>query len=253
VKPRTKATGHRVLSEAVAEHLQARILDGTLAAGDRLPPERDLAEQLHVNRSSVREALKKLEQLRLVEIQRGSGIRVRRLDEANFELVRRLLFREGRPNLAWIRDLLELREVVLLGLVRLGLERVTEGEAARLVELVDRATAPELADEEFADALMAVQDASARMTRNQVVMLLWNNLRRFVMQVPFEAARRQMALDRKELIPPLRRYAHAVAARDANSAVRATRDLLRKLERTALLAIREFSGGEPGDDPQRSG
>ena len=52
-----------VLPDAVADQIQTKILNGTIRAGDRLPPERELALQLGVNRSSVREALKKLEQL----------------------------------------------------------------------------------------------------------------------------------------------------------------------------------------------
>jgi GntR family transcriptional repressor for pyruvate dehydrogenase complex len=47
----------RLLPEEVAAQIQAKILDGSFAPGDRLPPERTLASQLHVNRSSVREAL----------------------------------------------------------------------------------------------------------------------------------------------------------------------------------------------------
>ena len=77
----------RLLPDAVAEHIQSAILRGELRAGDRLPPERALAERLNVNRSSVREGLKKLEQLRLVEIQQGSGIRVRHPEEGSFDLI----------------------------------------------------------------------------------------------------------------------------------------------------------------------
>jgi GntR family transcriptional repressor for pyruvate dehydrogenase complex len=48
-----------VLRDEVAERIQSKILSGALRPGDRLPPERELAERLRVNRSSVREALKK--------------------------------------------------------------------------------------------------------------------------------------------------------------------------------------------------
>ena len=49
--------------DEVADRLQAEILRGKFRPGDRLPTERELAEQLCVNRSSVREGLKKLQQL----------------------------------------------------------------------------------------------------------------------------------------------------------------------------------------------
>ena len=103
----------RLLPSEVAAQIRAKILDGSFAPGDRLPPERELASQLHVNRSSMREALKKLEELRLVDIQQGSGTRVRATEQASFELVLTMVFPAGPENVHWIRELLELREVLL--------------------------------------------------------------------------------------------------------------------------------------------
>ena len=102
----------RLLPSEVAAQIRAKILDGSFAPGDRLPPERELASQLHVNRSSIREALKKLEELRLVDIQQGSGTRVRATEQASFELVFTMVFPAGPENVHWIRELLELREVL---------------------------------------------------------------------------------------------------------------------------------------------
>ncbi len=48
--------------EQVAEQIEKRILDGELRSGDRLPTERELAEQFHVSRTAVREAMKIVEQ-----------------------------------------------------------------------------------------------------------------------------------------------------------------------------------------------
>ena len=56
----------RRIADTLAETLRERILSGALRPGDRLPPERELALELRVNRGSLREALKKLELLRLV-------------------------------------------------------------------------------------------------------------------------------------------------------------------------------------------
>ena len=67
------------LPESIAAQLRNDILDGTYKAGERLPAERDLASRLGVNRGSVREALKKLEQMGLVVIRRGDGATVRHL------------------------------------------------------------------------------------------------------------------------------------------------------------------------------
>ena len=64
-------------AEGVFEQLRARILSGAYPAGSRIPNERDLAEALRVNRASVREAVKRLEFLELVEVRHGQGTFVR--------------------------------------------------------------------------------------------------------------------------------------------------------------------------------
>jgi GntR family transcriptional repressor for pyruvate dehydrogenase complex len=60
--------------EQIAEMLLKYILQGGVSPGDKLPPERTLAEQLNVTRATLREALKKLEQLKLIVIHQGKGI-----------------------------------------------------------------------------------------------------------------------------------------------------------------------------------
>jgi GntR family transcriptional repressor for pyruvate dehydrogenase complex len=58
--------------EEVLDQLEAAITSGKLSAGDRLPPERDLALQFEVSRTSVREAVRVLEALGLAKVQRGA-------------------------------------------------------------------------------------------------------------------------------------------------------------------------------------
>lgn len=58
---------------AALEHIEARLLAGELGPGDHLPPERQLAAELGVSRSSVREAIRVLEVLGLVRTATGSG------------------------------------------------------------------------------------------------------------------------------------------------------------------------------------
>lgn len=59
--------------EDVVEQIQAAILDGKIAVGERLPAERELCEQLHTSRGTVREALRILEQKGLIEIRLGAS------------------------------------------------------------------------------------------------------------------------------------------------------------------------------------
>ncbi|MQA06192.1 MAG: GntR family transcriptional regulator [Streptosporangiales bacterium] len=67
----------RSVPEIVAERLVAEIESGTLRPGDRLPSEPELARQFHVGRSSLREAIRKLHTLGVLEVVRGRGTYVR--------------------------------------------------------------------------------------------------------------------------------------------------------------------------------
>ena len=60
-------------SDKVIEYVETRILAGKLTAGDRLPAERELAQTLNVSRTAVREGIRLLEVIGIVESRRGSG------------------------------------------------------------------------------------------------------------------------------------------------------------------------------------
>jgi GntR family transcriptional repressor for pyruvate dehydrogenase complex len=65
------------VSSSVVEHLRELVTSGQVGPGDRLPAERELAERLGVGRNSIREALRELQMLGLVEARRGAGTFVR--------------------------------------------------------------------------------------------------------------------------------------------------------------------------------
>jgi len=77
------------LHEEIASIIQKQIMNGTIAPGAKLPPERDLAETFNVNRATVREALRKLENLELLEIRHGDGVYVKNyLESGNLDLIK---------------------------------------------------------------------------------------------------------------------------------------------------------------------
>ena len=78
-----KTIPHKTLAEAAASKLAASILDGSLAPGTQLPPERELMNQLGISRSTLREALKTLEKNYLIESRPNVGWFVLEIDESN--------------------------------------------------------------------------------------------------------------------------------------------------------------------------
>jgi adenylyltransferase/sulfurtransferase len=74
---------HKTLAEAVAGMLTASLLDGSLKPGTQLPPERELIIKFGISRTTLREALKMLEENRLIESRPHVGWFARNVDESN--------------------------------------------------------------------------------------------------------------------------------------------------------------------------
>lgn len=107
-------------STTVVEQIQQLILDERLHPGDSLPTEAVLVDRLEVSRSSVREAIRTLSSLDIVEVRHGRGTIVGRMSMA--PLVNGLLF---RTRLNGGDDLRTLREIVQ---VRIALDHVVADE-----------------------------------------------------------------------------------------------------------------------------
>ena len=68
-----------VTDEAILR-IKEMIIAGELAPGDRLPPEKELSDRLGLSRSSLREAVKALEVIRVLDVRRGDGTYVTSLE-----------------------------------------------------------------------------------------------------------------------------------------------------------------------------
>jgi GntR family transcriptional repressor for pyruvate dehydrogenase complex len=94
------------LSDELAERIRRFIISEDIAAGARLPPERELAERLGASRPTVSQALRSLSLMGLVEIRRGSGVYVVRRPEAMVTASVSLMLDLDQRSLA---DLMQLR------------------------------------------------------------------------------------------------------------------------------------------------
>jgi GntR family transcriptional repressor for pyruvate dehydrogenase complex len=127
------ASARRV--DGVLERLRSLILTGSYPAGARLPNERELAEALGVNRSSVREALRWLEFLELIEVRHGQGSFVRDISGSSALQLIEALLRDRRTVTAdLLRQILEFRRHITAHVVELAARN-------RTPELLDRARA----------------------------------------------------------------------------------------------------------------
>jgi DNA-binding FadR family transcriptional regulator len=124
--------------ELVVDQIRRAIRTGRFVVGQKLPPERELARQLGVSRTTVREALRVLQGEGLVETRRGRSGGPVVLGEASSPAAMRRMVRD---RLAEIDDIYDFRAVVEAAAARLAAQRRTKREAAHLRETVRELTA----------------------------------------------------------------------------------------------------------------
>ncbi len=224
------------LTESITARLRNEILVGTYKAGERLPAERDLASQLGVNRGSVREALKKLEQMGLVVIRRGDGATVRHLHDASIEIVRHLLIVNGVVNRRLLEQVLDVHEMLIAGAAHLGVERGSPEDHRHARELLRRLVAPGISDAERQTLFDALVDVIAEASGNLVVRLVRNVIRPALAERMLEVQRR-LAADSQDLDQRVREIDAAIEAGDAPATAAAVRALMRERRARMLRAL----------------
>jgi GntR family transcriptional repressor for pyruvate dehydrogenase complex len=120
--------------EQIAEQIEQLILSGKLRSGDRLPTERELAEQFQASRTAVREAMKTLAQRGLVDMRPGRGTLV---IDGTSQAMRHsldLMMRVGQ--LSSSAELVEVREILEPEIAAMAAARATEEHLAALAEAV---------------------------------------------------------------------------------------------------------------------
>jgi DNA-binding FadR family transcriptional regulator len=206
---------HRSVSDDVFDQLRGAIMSGRYRPGERLPSQRALAADLGVNMSSIREALGRLEQLRLLEVRHGSATRV--LDWRRSGGLESLALQHGAGE-PLLGDLFEARRLLLVESARLAAARRGPEQAAALLELAQAAAGAGggqtalLADWEFMSALVEAAG-------NIVFQLIMNSVRE--LYLPRMDAFAGLVSDSQELAPLYAEVARAVQAGDGDDAAAA--------------------------------
>ena len=216
----------RRLSDQVSAQIQVRIASGELRSGDKLPPERELAETFGVSRGAVREALRSLERSGLVSLQAGArgGAFIGEGDPSLIGDSFRNLYQLGSVSLD---ELTEARLWLASTVVRIACARATDGDLDALTANVDEAE--ELIEagrfEEKIDVQIEFHNLLARTTRNAVMAMLMGA----VMEVMRDFAHAAGGERHDLTIKARRRLLDALRKRDADEAVTAMTEHLEDL------------------------
>ena len=120
--------------EQVIDQIKDMIDKGTLKKGDKLPSERDLVGQLEVSRASIREAIRALEVIGLIDCRQGEGNYIKSSFQDNlFEPLSIMFMLEGRNQ----EDIWELRKIMEVEASGLAAKRISEEQLKELKEIVE--------------------------------------------------------------------------------------------------------------------
>ncbi len=167
----------RRIAEQVADSIREAILGGELEPGDALPSERNLAEKFKVNRSSIREALTKLEAWGLLEIHHGGVTRIRDfLTTAGLQMLPFMIAPGGIPHPKRLMDLLELR-TGLLEWTALKAVQKHPGETRNLERILERLNSDKADSFQLEKADFDFFEELVRLTDNTMLKMLTHSIR----------------------------------------------------------------------------
>src|SRR4051794_4374560 len=167
-----------MVASRVFGNLVEAVLSGRYEPGEKLPTQRALAAELDVNMASVREAVKRLEQLGLVEVRQGDAMRVTDWrTSGGLDVIAHVLFNAGGLDRDTLRHLMEARRLMLPEAARPPGLRPDDDPGQRLRALAERiADAPDDASVQALDFAFFAELVEA--AGNVVLMLVTNSIRR---------------------------------------------------------------------------
>ena len=185
-----QAVDQRRTFEQILLQIEEAIIDGHLKPGDRLPPERELAQTFGVSRSSVREALRVLEMFGVIMARRGTGPDAGSIVAASAQngLESALRLHVGLLRIP-TRDMVEVRAVLEQQAAQKAAGRADDKMTARLHEIVDGMRAA-TAIGEFNELDTEFHVELARVSGNALLPVLMEALRGTVRRAMLEGFER---------------------------------------------------------------
>ncbi len=230
-----------------ADAIKGLILSGELQPGDSLPPERELATMLGISRPSLREAIRVLSALNVVEPRHGGGTFVTSLQPR--ELAQPINFLLQVDRMAF-RHLLEVRQVLEVGAARLAAPRITDAQLAALRDLTEQAGRALGRPGQFLEFDFDIHTAIIEATGNPIYLSLYQSIADLSLEGRKRTAR-SAATRRAAHLGHLAIVA-ALSTRDGDAAAAAMRDHLDVVQHALERHDRDGSPGKgrPGQEPR---
>jgi GntR family transcriptional repressor for pyruvate dehydrogenase complex len=218
--------------EQVAEQIQQLIARGVLKPGDRLPAERELAAKFGVGRGSIRDAIRTLEIMGVVEPRHGHGTVVRELSAESLVVPLASVLSQKRELVA---ELLDVRRMIEPALAARAAENATEQEIAHMQEILDRQREKMRRGEPTIEEDSEFHYAIAVAARNTVILRVLDVLMDLLRESRTRSLQVPGRLERS--IAGHRRVLRAIKRRDAAAAQATVRQHLKEIEEIVMRQL----------------
>ncbi|MBM4373217.1 MAG: FadR family transcriptional regulator, partial [Deltaproteobacteria bacterium] len=177
------------IADGITEHLLSEILRDGFRAGDRLPPERELAVRFGTNRNTLREALRNLATMNLISARQGDGLHVLDFRETGeLHLLPLFLRFEGgtvEERIQLLEDVLRMRRLLIVEVVR-GLALQGSGEDVRAIRtLVEEQRGHQGDLHAMVETDLEILLAMVKASRSLAIMWVFNTVVRLYREIVF--------------------------------------------------------------------
>jgi len=211
------------LVDRVANEIQSVIATRQLSPGTKLPPERELCQQLGVSRTALREAVRMLVSRGLLEIRPGSGTTVREMTSDQISEPLAMLIRTHDQTIT-PDHMHEVRSILEVGIVRMAAVNATETDVADLKAIIRHLEKRGIRPAEFAEKDQELHRRIAQASHNALLVVLLDSIRDVMQEIRSRVLRYPGLA---EIVnPDHRRIVDRIAARDEDGAAEAMHDHL---------------------------
>ena len=200
------------LYTSIRDYIKEYIIEHNLKPGDALPPEGQLVEELGVGRSSVREAVKSLQSMGIVDVRQGDGLYVR---ELNFDPMLETFLFGMQFNPHTLAELLQIRIWLEVAVIGDAVEHIGADEVAKLEDLLKTWEARVQDGEEYSDLDESFHQIVYGVLQNETLMKFFS-----VFWVTFTSLESELTRDTdpENVLEFHKRILEAIQSRDPSQA-----------------------------------
>lgn len=233
--------------ERVMNILIRKIFSRELKPGDKLPPERQLVKDIHVDRASLRIALKNMELMNVLTIRHGDGIYVRDyMKGASIDFLRMLFLQTAEPDEEWLVDPYILDEIwefwvfFLPEMLKLAAQRFAPRDIKTMMDIFDEELASLSDRTRVVELELKSQETIAEIGNNIVVILITHTcrpLRKKMIEIFFSSLNDEQIKNHVEMKKDLIRSYMTLHPQDSLPLIEKYRDLLNSYRLTLRKLI----------------